>query len=125
MKATNQQKEKAKQYAKNFGAKHIFLNNKGEYFTSENYAAISVKNNTSRYIKIDCSSALAEDDKSANTTQTNNTDKQAAEVLKSVEQCTCLEDLEVIYNTEQQGNKRPAVLEACEEKLNELSKTNE
>ncbi|MNY79622.1 hypothetical protein D3C86_2203290 [compost metagenome] len=47
------QKDEGAEIAKNLGVKTLWVNDKGEYFTSENLALFSVKNNPELLRKLD------------------------------------------------------------------------
>jgi hypothetical protein len=65
MKATKKQIEKGKGIAKQLKTDVLFINEKGEYFTDENRAQLSVKGDKKKYQKLDYSTSFTADDTEA------------------------------------------------------------
>lgn len=61
MKATKNQIEKGREQAERLKVTILYINNKGEYFTSENLAQLSVKGDKKKYQKLDYSTSASID----------------------------------------------------------------
>jgi hypothetical protein len=115
MKITEAQLKRARELAAKHGCKELFINEKGEFFTSQNYAALSVKNNKEKWTKVE----LGNDVKVEKTT----TDlEKAAEVIAKIEASTEVSAIELIVKAESEGRNRKSVIDAGAKKIESLSK---
>lgn len=121
MKITNEIKKQAAEVAEKNRLNVVFVNERGEFFSSENFAALSVKGDKAKYAKIevDIVSDAPEDEKGTNDLGT------VAEVITSIETAESVEDVEAILKAEAEGKNRKKILKAGEKKITELTKNEE
>lgn len=121
MKITNEIKKRAQEVAEKSGLSVIFVNDKGEFFSNENFAALSVKSDKSKYAKIKVSAASddSEDEKGTNDLGT------VAEVIASIEAAETVDAVEAIVKAEKEGKARKTILESGAKKIALLTKTDE
>lgn len=108
-KATAKQIEAGKDIAAKLKKDVLYINEAGEYFTSENLAQLSVKGDKNKYQKLDYSTVL---------TESNTETEELAEInaLQTVDEVHAILDLEL------EGAGRESVIEACEARIKELQK---
>ncbi|MEL3904450.1 MAG: hypothetical protein P1P63_04995 [Treponemataceae bacterium] len=121
MKITNEIKKRAQEVAEKNGLNVVFVNDKGEFFSNENFAALSVKSDKQKYAKIE---VAAVSDNSDEKKGTNDLDT-VAEVVAAIEAATEVEAVEAILKAETEGKNRKTVLEAGAKKIAQLTKTDE
>lgn len=109
MKATNEQIEKGKGIAKQLKTDTLFINDKGEYFTDENRAQLSVKGDKKKYQKLDYSTSFTADD-------------AEAEELAEIKALQSVDEVQAILDLELEGAGRESIIKACEDRLAELQK---
>lgn len=116
MKATKEQVAKAAEIASKCGANKVFVNKKGEYFTNENYAAMSVGGSKEEYCEIVVTpvAEASEPDLAAAT---------AEQLIAAAKAATESAQVQTILDAEKAGKGRKTVLEACDAKLKELETT--
>lgn len=112
MKANKSQIENAATIGKDNDVDIVYVNIKGEFFTNENLASLSVNGVKSKYTKIDIS-IIAPKETATNDLQTID------EILEQINNAT-LEETEAIYTAELEGKNRDAILDACEKKFETL-----
>lgn len=120
LKITSETKKRAEEVAKKNGLNVIFVNDKGEFFSNENFASLSVKADKSRYAKIEAVVIdFLDDEKGTNDLGT------VAEVVAAIEVAETVETVEAIIKAETEGKNRKTVLEAGAKKITQLTKTEE
>jgi len=107
MKANQEQIEKGKGIARQLKTDTLFINEKGEYFTSENRAQLSVKGDKKKYQKLDYSTSFTADDAEA---------KELAEIKVS----QTIDEVQIILDMELEGAGRETIIKACEDRIAEL-----
>lgn len=105
LKITTEQKNKGIEIGRKLGQSKMWINEKGEYFTSENFALISAGSNKD---KIGLIEVTAEVEKSEGTTETST----AAELIAAIDAATDVVDVQAILDAENAGKKRKTVLDA-------------
>lgn len=121
LKITSETKKRAEEVAEKNGLNVIFVNDKGEFFSNENFAALSVKSNKSKYAKIEVVTVSddSEPEKSTNDLGT------VTEVVAAIETAESVDAVEAIVKAEKEGKNRKTVLEAGAKKITQLTKTEE
>lgn len=107
MKATEEQFEKGKAIAEKLKVNTLFINEGGEYFTSENLAQLSVKGDKKKYQKLEFTTSAA--------TEEN-------EELAEINALTTVEEVQAILDLELEGAGREEIIKACEDRIKELEK---
>ncbi len=115
MKITESQQKQARELAEKHGCKELYLNDKGEFFTSENYAAMSVSNDKEKYLKLSIGIEV-------NAEKSTNDLGKAADVILEIEAATDVEAIEAILIAEAEGKNRKSVIDAGAKKIESLSK---
>ena len=108
MKATNKQIDKGQKLAKNLKTDILYINDNGEFFTSENLALLSVKNDKNRCQKLDYSAVIKSD--------------EASEELTEIKSLKTIDEVQSILDTELEGAGREEIIKACEDRIRELEK---
>lgn len=107
MKATKEQIEKGKELAEKLKTDILFINEAGEYFTSENLAQLSVKGDKKKYQRLEYStSPVAEEN----------------EELAEINSLNTVEEVQAILDLELEGAGREEIIDACEARIKELNK---
>lgn len=107
MNATAEQIEKGKKIAKELKVNTLYLNEKGEYFTSLNLASLSVKGDKKKYTTLDYSTTpLVSDDE--------------REELEQIQALETIEEVQDILDTELEGEGRGEIIAACEARIDQL-----
>ena len=120
LKISVETKKRAQEVAEKNGLSAIYVNDKGEFFSNENFASLSVKADKSRFAKIDAVIIdFLDDEKGTNDLGT------VAEVVAAIEVAETVEDVEAIVKAETGGKNRKTVLEAGAKKIASLTKTDE
>lgn len=119
LKITSEIKNRAQEVAEKNGLNVIFVNDKGEFFSNENFAALSVKSDKSKYAKIE---VVAVGDDSEDGKGTNDLGT-VTEVVASIEAAETVDDVEAIVKAEKEGKNRKTVLDAAQKKIDQLTKT--
>jgi hypothetical protein len=105
MEISEKKKKEALELKAKYGYKDIYINEKGEFFSTENYAKMSVAGDKKKYAKVE------------EGTVTNKTvQKNANELIKEV---ATIEDLEVLENLIK-DETRKTVIDAIERRIVEL-----
>ncbi|MBD8348583.1 hypothetical protein [Dysgonomonas sp. HGC4] len=107
MTATAEQIEKGKEIAKDLKVKKLYLNDKGEFFTSQNLASLSVKADKKKYTTLDYS-----------TTSLASADE--LEELAQIYALETVEEVDEILDVELEGEGRREIIEACETRKQQL-----
>jgi hypothetical protein len=107
MKANQEQTQKGKSLAGRLKTDTLFVNERGEFFTSENLAQLSVKGDKKKYRKLDYSTPFAADD-------------AEAEELAEIKALQSTDDVQVILDVELEGLGRETITKACEDRIAEL-----
>jgi len=116
MKITALQLKQARELAEKHGYTELYINDKGEHFTSANLSALSVGHDKDKWAKIDLIAVVEKEEKS--TTDLQN----AAELIAMIEAATEVEAIEAIAKAESEGKNRKSVIFSAEKKIESLSK---
>jgi len=108
MKATKKQIEKGKSLAKSLKIDIVYVNDKGEYFTNENLAQLSVKGDKQRYQALNYSTSV---DATAE-----------SEELAEIKSLKTVYEVQAILDTELESEGREEIIKACEDRIAELNK---
>jgi hypothetical protein len=112
MKITKDKLKEAQDIAKKYGYKQMFVNNKGELFTSENLASVSVDHDKDKYTEVPLNVATV--------STTEKAKVKSDSLTLEIDACTSVEDVEEILNAEKEGENRADVIAACELKIEQL-----
>ena len=121
LKITSETKKRAQEVAEKNGLNVVFVNDKGEFFSNENFASLSVKGDKSKYAKIEVV-AVSDDSESEKATNDLGT---VTEVVAAIEAAETVEAIEAITKAETEGKNRKTVLEAGAKKITQLTKNDE
>ena len=110
MKITDKKRKEALEIAKMFGCKELFVNVDGEFFTNQNYAANSVKNDKELWAKVDLGVE-------AEVQKVTNDLGKSADVIAAIEAATSSAEVIAILDAEAEGKNRKSVIEAGNKKL--------
>jgi len=113
MKITKEQKEKGIEIGLKLGQSKMWINDKGEYFTNENFAKNSVGSDKEKFGTIEVTAEVVTEEK------TNELGK-SVELIAAIEAATELEAVQAIIDAENEGKKRKSVLEAGAKKIETL-----
>lgn len=113
LKITTEQKNKGIEIGRKLGQSKMWINEKGEYFTSENFAQISVGNNKEKIGMIEVTAEAVKESKT-------NELGTASDVIAAIESAETAEAVQAIIDAENEGKKRTTVLEAGAKKLETL-----
>jgi hypothetical protein len=106
MNATNEQIEKGKELAEKLKVTVLYINDKGEYFTSDNLAQLSVKGDKKKYQKLDYSAAVK--------------DEIEDDEIQEINKLQTVEEVQALLDIELEGENRSDVVEACKSRIEEL-----
>ena len=120
MKITNEIKKQAAEVAEKNRLNVVFVNERGEFFSSENFVALSVKGDKAKYAKIEVD-IVSDDENEKGTNDLGEVD----EVITSIQAAESVEEVEAILKAEAEGKNRKTILEAGAKKINELTKSEE
>jgi hypothetical protein len=115
MNITESQRKQARELAAKHGYKELYLNDKGELFTSQNHASMSVNNDKEKYQKLSIGIEV-------NTEKATNDLGKAADVITEIEAATDVDAIEAILIAETEGKNRKSVIDAGAKKIESLSK---
>lgn len=121
LKITSETKKRAEDVAAKNGLSMIFVNDKGEFFSNENFAALSVKSDKSKYAKIEVVTVSDDSDPEKSTNDLGT----VTEVVAVIESAESVDAVEAIVKAEKEGKNRKTVLEAGAKKITQLIKTEE
>lgn len=107
MKISEETKQRGEELAGELKASVLYVNDKNEFFTTENLAALSVSGNKKKYQKLDFG------------TQTTEEAGVSVELIQSLE---TIEEVQAILDAEIEGAGDAAIMEACESRIAELKK---
>ena len=110
MKITKEQKEKGIVIGNKLGQSKLWINEKGEYFTNENFAKNSVGSDKEKFGTIEVTAEVVTEEK---TTELGT----AIELIAAIESATELESVQAILDAEKAGKSRKSVLEAGAKKI--------
>lgn len=110
---TKEQKEKAIELGRKHNVDTMFVNDKGEFFTNENYAKLSVNSDKEKLAKV---SITAQVEKAVTTTIF----EKAEDIIAAIETETTPEAVQAILDAENLGKKRATVIAAAKKKLESL-----
>ncbi|MFV0378341.1 MAG: hypothetical protein ACK5JD_13690 [Mangrovibacterium sp.] len=113
MKVTDKIRKQAVELAEKHGFRQIWVNEKGEFFSNQSYAAHSVGGDITKYAEIALGAAVE-------ATATNDLGK-AADVIAAIEGAADAEAVQAILKAEQEGKNRKSVIEAASKKLAALT----
>lgn len=116
LKITDKQKKEAIEIGRKHKVDVIFVNDKGEYFTEENFANNSVGGDKEKYGKVEVIAEVVKE------TGTNELGK-VEDVLAVIEAATGKKAVEAILNAENAGKKRVTVIDASTKKLEILNQS--
>ena len=105
MNITNEQRAEAQKTAEKLKVATLYVNDKGEYFTSENLAQLSVASDKKRYQKLDFSTGSSE---------------ESEDIFAQINELQTVEEVQTILDAELEGVGDAAIIEACEARINEL-----
>lgn len=109
LKITKEQNQKGVEIGRKLGQSKMWINEKGEYFTNESFANLSVNSDKNKIAMIEVSAEVV--------TEKTNELGTAAEVIAAIEAATELEAVQAILDAENAGKKRTTVLAAAELKI--------
>lgn len=107
MKISEETKQRGEELASDLKVGVLYVNDKNEFFTSENLAALSVSGNKTKYQKLDF--GIQE-------TQELKVTVEKIEALESIE------EIQAILDAEIEGAGDAEIMEACESRIAELKK---
>jgi len=113
MKVTDKIRKQGEELAEKHGFKRIFVNEKGEFFSNQSYAAHSVGGDMTKYAEIALGTAVE-------ATATNDLGK-AADVIAAIEASSDVEEVRAILEAEVAGKDRKSVVEAASKKIAALN----
>ena len=116
MKITAIQLKQARELAEKHGYTELYINDKGELFTSANLSALSVGHDKDKWAKIDLIAVVEKEEKSTTGLQ------NAAELITEIEAATEVAVVEAIAKAETEGKNRKSVIFSAEKKIESLSK---
>lgn len=105
MKITDEQRAKAQELAEKLKVSKLYVNDKGEYFTSENLAQLSVEGNKKKYQKLDFAPVANE---------------EADDIFAQIKALQTVEEVQAILDAEIEGAGDAELMDACEARINEL-----
>lgn len=106
MKITDEQKTKGIEIATGLKITVLYINDKGEFFTSENLAQLSVAGDKKKYQKLDFALAVEEDF------------EVTVEMIHSLD---TVEEVQTILDAELVGLGDAEIIAACEARIEELT----
>ena len=104
MKITKEQKENGIEIGQKLGQSKMYINEKGEYFTNENFAKNSVGSDKEKFGTIEVTAEVV-------------TEEKTTELGTAIESATELESVQAILDAEKAGKSRKSVLEAGAKKI--------
>ena len=107
MKVTAKQVESGKDIAAKLKTNVLYINEAGEYFTSENLAQLSVYGDKKKYQKLDYSTTAVSTDET--------------EELTEIAALQTVDEVQAILDLELEGAGREAIIKACEARIKELA----
>jgi hypothetical protein len=110
LKITTEQKNKGVELGRKLGQSKMWINEKGEYFTNENFASLSVGNDKEKVGVIEVTAEAVKEDKT-------NELGTATEIIAAIEAAADAEAVQAIIDAENEGKKRKTVLDAGAKKL--------
>jgi len=113
LKITTEQKNKGIEIGRKLGQSQMWINEKGEYFTSDNFALISVGSNKEKVGMIEVTAEVA---KVEQTTATGT----AVELIAAIDAATELDAVVAILEAETAGKNRATVIAAADAKIDLL-----
>lgn len=119
LKIDDKTKKRAQEVIKNNGLSVVFVNDKGEFFSNENHAALSVGGNKAKYAKIEVGAISDNSEKGTNDLGTVN------DVVAAIESAETVEAIEAILKAEREGKARKTILDAGAKRIELLTKTDE
>lgn len=115
MQVTKEQKKQAIAHAKAHKVKRMWMNDKGEFFTTENYASLSVGGKKDKFTEVNIGD-IDFDEKPA-----GDFPDKADELIALIEAAESAEVVQAIIDAETKGKARKKVLEAGAAKLETLN----
>jgi len=116
LKITTEQKNKGIELGRKLGQSKMWINEKGEYFTSENFAFHSVSNDKEKVGTIEVTAETVKEEKT-------NVLGKADDLIAAIEAAETAEAVQAIIDAENEGKKRTTVLEAGAKKLGTFKAT--
>ena len=113
LKITTEQKNKGIELGRKFGQSKMWVNEKGEYFTNENLANLSVGNDKEKVAVIEVAADAVVEKKTTELTK-------ADDLVAAIEAAADAESVQAILDAENEGKKRKTVLDAGTKKLETL-----
>jgi len=115
MKITDLKLKAARELAEKHGYTELYVNDKGEFFTSPNFAALSVKYDKTKWSKVELIAVVEKEQKTTTDLQ------KAAELIAIIEAATDVAEIEAIAIAEAEGKNRVSVIEAAARKIESIS----
>lgn len=104
MKITEEIRNKGQELASKMKVNSLYVNDKGEFFTTQNLASLSVDGKKDRYQEI-------------NFAVTEENFEVSVELIRSL---TTIEEVQEILNAEIEGTGSGEIIDACEARIKEL-----
>lgn len=116
---TKEQKEKAIAIGRKHNVEKVFINDKGEFFTVENYARLSVNSDKEKIAIVSVTALSSSEKKQKNENQTTEANT-VAELISAIESASDASEVQDIIKAESNGLKRSSVLKAAGERIKQL-----
>ncbi len=115
LKITDKTRQKGLKIAQKNNLNVVYVNDKGEFFSTENLAALSVKGDKEKYTKIEVSEE-----------PTTHKDSSNMDVIVEIAAAKDVEQVQEILNTEKARPEiRQEIIDACYKRMDELKKEDE
>jgi len=112
LKITTEQKNKGIEIGRKLGQSKMWINEKGEYFTSENFALLSAGSNKDKIGMIEVTAEAVVEKTTATAT--------AVELIAAIDAATELDAVVAILEAETAGKNRATVIAAADAKIDLL-----
>ena len=130
LQVTKEQKQKAIELGRKHNVNSMFVNDKGEFFTNENFAKLSVNGDKEKLATVqvtpeeikETKEEPKEEAKKIETSGKPTTETAtAAELIAAIENATEITAVQAILDAEKSGKKRATVLAAANTKIEQLN----
>ena len=115
MKISDAKLKAGRDLADKHGYTELYVNDKGEFFTSPNFAALSVNYDKTKWSKVELIAVVEKEQKTTTDLQ------KAAELIAIIEAASEVTEIEAIAKAEAEGKNRVSVIEAAAKKIESLS----
>lgn len=105
MKISDEKRKEGEEHAKALKTNVIYINDKGEFFSTENLAQLSVDGNKKKYQKLDFAPVANEG---------------ADDIFAQIKALQTVEEVQAILDAEIEGAGDAELMDACETRINEL-----